>query len=275
MRTQKAYLGHLARLARHFRTSPDELSSEQLRAYFVELTVARRMSPAAIKQAMCAVQFLFDKVLDRKDDLPRLVYPRQERKLPTVLSQHDVARIFENVSNLKHRALLMTAYAAGLRVSELVRLRVEDVDSTRMVIRVRQGKGRRDRTVMLARALLHDLREYWLAYHPKQWLFQGSRPDRHLSARSVQQVCRRAARRAGIRKRVTVHTLRHSFATHLHESGVDLRVIQVLLGHGSFKTTERYVHVSPERLASTPSPLDLLSRVELPGYSTGRQADAS
>jgi site-specific recombinase XerD len=169
-----------------------------------------------------------------------------------------VVRLFDAISNLKHRAILITAYAAGLRVSEVARLRVEDIDSKRMVIRVRQGKGQKDRYVMLSPRLLEILRNYWKAVRPQGYLFPGAAPDRHIAPNSVHKACARAARYAKLGKHVTVHTLRHSFATHLLEAGTDLRTIQVLLGHRSFNTTARYVHVATASLASTRSPLDRL-----------------
>lgn len=261
-RTQKLYVNHLARFARHVGKSPADCTREEVRGYLVHLATVKQASPSAMKQAVCALRFLYKRVLARKEDMPNLPIPKQKQTLPVVLSPEEVARLFEAAGSLKNRTILMTVYAAGLRVSELARLKITDIDSERMVIHIRQGKGRKDRTVMLAQSLLETLREYWLAYRPgRAWLFPGDRPDRHLSPRSVQKICRRAAVRAQLRKRVTVHTLRHSFATHLNEAGADMRVIQVLLGHASYRTTMRYVHVSPERLVKTPSPLDIMNKV--------------
>jgi integrase/recombinase XerD len=173
-----------------------------------------------------------------------------------VLSQDEMARFLDALRNPKHRALLMTAYAGGLRLSEVARLRVEDIDSARMVIHVRQGKGHKDRDVMLSPRLLAVLREYWATYRPKPYLFPGGEPDRPVSPRTVQMVCQRALKASGLSKHVHVHTLRHSFATHLLESGTDLRTIQVLLGHHSFSTTARYLHITTAALKSTRSPFD-------------------
>jgi site-specific recombinase XerD len=167
-----------------------------------------------------------------------------------------MARFLDALRNPKHRALLMTAYAAGLRLSEVARLRVEDIDSARMVIHVRQGKGHKDRDVMLSPRLLAVLREYWATYRPKPYLFPGREPDRPVSPRTVQMVCQRALEASGLSKHVHMHTLRHSFATHLLESGTDLRTIQVLLGHHSFSTTARYLHITTAALKSTRSPFD-------------------
>ena len=202
--------------------------------------------------------FFFRETLGR-DDVPASLAPvKQPRTLPVVLGPDELARFFAAITNLKHRALLMTAYAAGLRVSEVTRLRVADIDSARMVIRVRRGKGQKDRYVMLSPRLLEVLRAYWKAARPGDFLFPGAGPDRPLTTGSVRKVCPRARRAAGLGKQVTVHTLRHSYATHLLESGTDLRTIQVLLGHHSFNTTARYVHVSTASLPSTRSPFDLL-----------------
>jgi integrase/recombinase XerD len=254
-RTQKAYLGHVGRFAKHFGKSPADLTNDDVRAYHLHL-VNVKSSSAAIRQAVCALRFLYKRVLDRKEDVPNLPFGRREYPLPVVLSVNEMVRLFGAVTNTKHKAILMTLYAAGLRVSEVTALRVGDIDSERMVINVRQGKGKKDRTVMLAESLLKTLREYWQAHRPgRNYLFPAEHSNRHLSSRSVQKIVRRAAAQARTRKRVTVHTLRHSFATHLSEAGADLRVIQVLLGHSSYNTTMRYVHVSAERFGSHPKSL--------------------
>jgi integrase/recombinase XerD len=267
-RTQKTYISHVARFARHFGKSPADLSNDDVRAYHLHL-VNIKSSSAAIRLAVCALRFLYKNVLRRKEEVPDLPFGRREHTLPVVLSVDEMTRLFGTVVNIKHKAILMTVYAAGLRVSEVVALRIGDIDSSRMVINVRQAKGKRDRTVMLAESLLKILREYWRAHRPgNDYLFPSGRSHERISARSVQKIVRIAASRAGIRKRVTVHTLRHSFATHLSEAGADLRVIQVLLGHTSYNTTMRYVHVSPERLAATPSPLDMMSNILKPAHST-------
>jgi integrase/recombinase XerD len=187
-----------------------------------------------------------------------VVSPKKEMKLPVILSAAEVAQFLAAITSLKHRAILMTAYATGLRVSEVVALQVADIDSSRMVIRVRQGKGHKDREVMLSPRLLAVLREYWKMVKPKNWLFPGQIPDRPLTAKSVSNACVKAGRNAGLDKHVTVHTLRHSFATHLLESGTNIRTIQLLLGHRSLRTTAVYTHVSAGSLQATQSPLDRL-----------------
>jgi integrase/recombinase XerD len=242
--TIEAYVRCVARFARHFRSSPDLLGPEQVRAYLLHLLQERHVSLSYYKLTRCALRFFYRETLGR-DDVPQSLAPvKQPRTLPVVLGPDELARFFAAVKNLKHRALLMTAYAAGLRVSEVTRLRVTDIDSARMVIRVRHGKGQKDRYVMLSPRLLEGLRAYWRAARPGDFLFPGAGAGRRLTA--------------GLDKHVTVHTLRHSFATHLLESGTDLRTIQVLLGHHSFSTTARYVHVATASLPSTRSPFDRL-----------------
>jgi integrase/recombinase XerD len=256
--TIKAYVRAVARFARYFHCSPDRLGREHVRAYLLHLLNEQHVSHSYYKLTRCALRFFYRETLGR-DDVPASLAPvKQPRSLPVVLGPDELARFFAAVKNLKHRALLMTAYAAGLRVSEVTRLRIADIDSARMVIRVRHGKGQKDRYVMLSPRLLEVLRAYWKAARPSDFLFPGAAADRPLTTGSVRKVCSRARRAAGLDKHVTVHILRHSFATHLLESGTDLRTIQVLLGHHSFSTTARYVHVATASLPSTKSPFDRL-----------------
>jgi integrase/recombinase XerD len=263
--TIEAYVRCVARFARHFRASPDLLGPEQVRAYLLHLLQERHVSLSYYKLTRCALRFFYRETLGR-DDVPQSLAPvKQPRTLPVVLGPDELARFFAAITNLKHRALLMTAYAAGLRVSEVTRLRVTDIDSARMVIRVYRGKGQKDRYVMLSPRLLEILRAYWKAARPGDFLFPGAGPDRPLTTGSVRKVCCRARRAAGLGKQVTVRALRHSFATHLLESGTDLRTIQVLLGHRSFSTTARYVHVATAALAATRSPFDRLELTERGG----------
>jgi len=258
-KTIQAYVRCVARLARHFHTSPDRLGAEDVRAFLLHLLQERRVSPSYYNQARSALRFFYHVTLGRDDVADTIAPARQTRALPVVLSTGEVERFFAAIGPLKHRALLMTAYAAGLRVSEVTQLRVPDIDSARRVIRVRQGKGRKDRYVMLSPRLLEVLRTYWKAVRPHDFLFPGADPQRPISTASVRQACYRARLLAGMGKPVTVHTLRHSFATHLLEAGTDLRTIQVLLGHRSFNTTARYVHIATASLPSITSPLDRLA----------------
>jgi integrase/recombinase XerD len=204
------------------------------------------------------LRFLYRVTLGRNDILDAIPPVKQPRTLPVVLSPGEVARFFAAIRNVKHRAILMTAYASGLRVSEVTQLKVADIDSQRMVIRVCQGKGRKDRYVMLSPRLLEALRDYWKGVRPRDFLFPGAVFDKPITTGSIKKVCQRARKSAGLDKRITAHTLRHSFATHLLEAGTDLRTIQVLMGHHSFSTTARYVHVATASLPSVTSPFDRL-----------------
>jgi integrase/recombinase XerD len=263
-RTVQVYVERVAKFAQHFGKSPEKLGSADVRAYLVHLVHKRHVSWSYYNQALCALRFVYNITLGKDWILKSIVCPKQEKKLPVVLSPAEVGQFFQAITNLKHRAILMTAYAAGLRVSEVVALRVEDIDSQRMVIRVRQAKGRKDRYVMLSPRLLDLLREYWKARRRRAelrsspWLFPGQNPDRPMTSKPVHDACKDVREASGLSKRVTVHALRHSFATHLLESGTDIRTIQVLLGHRSIKTTALYTHVSTATLEATHSPLDRL-----------------
>ncbi|MDY7080743.1 MAG: tyrosine-type recombinase/integrase [Chloroflexota bacterium] len=261
-RTHEAYLGHLRRFLNHFGRAAETLTGDELREYFLDL-VHSGISHSYQNQAISAVKFLYRHVLRRPevlDDLPRPV--RKKKQLPAVLNRDEVRRFFEAVDNLKHRAVLLVIYAGGLRVSEAARLKVSDVDGERKQVFVRSGKGGKDRYTVIGEAALEALREYWRVYRPHDWLFPGSRPDAHISPRTIQTVFKQARDEAGIRKDATVHTLRHSFATHLLEDGVDLRYIQELLGHEDVRTTQRYTHVSNRRIGRVRSPVDDLTLKE-------------
>lgn len=190
--------------------------------------------------------------------IEHIPFPKQEKKLPVILSREEVARVFQTVENLKHRTILMTLYATGLRISEALSLELPDIDSSRMLVRVRQGKGKKDRYVPLSETLLEQLRSYWRHYRPGSWLFPGQDPRQPLEKSSIQRVCQEAGRRAGLTKRLHPHQLRHCFATHLLEAGTDLRTIQVRLGHRSLQTTSVYLHVAAQAPASMPPAQDLL-----------------
>lgn len=261
-RTRRTYLGHARRFLRALadhRGLPDEA---RIRAHLLHLLEERKVSHSYVNQRVSALEFLYARVLDLPAAVARLPRPKRGRKLPTVLGREEVRRLLARIRNPKHRAIVMLLYAAGLRVSEVVRLRCEDVDLERGLITVRRAKGRKERVVMLADVAATAVRAYRDAYRPTDWLFPGARKGRHLHARSVQHLLKRAARRAGLDKKVTPHTLRHSFATHLLENGTDLRFIQELLGHASSTTTEIYTRVSRGRLARIRSPLDELMEGE-------------
>lgn len=256
--TQRSYLHAVTKFSRYFERSPDRLGLEDVRAFQVYL-VSQGISWGSLNQIVCALRFFYGVTLDRAEIPERIVYARTPRKLPTILSADEVVRFLEAVPSLKARAALTTAYAAGLRASEAASLKVADIDSDRMVIQVRHGKGAKDRTVMLSTQLLTILRTYWRLAHPQDFLFPGRSPDTPITTTCLHAACRSATKAAGLTKRVSVHTLRHSFATHLLESGVDIRIIQVLLGHNQLSTTARYTHVATTTIATTQSPLDRLN----------------
>jgi integrase/recombinase XerD len=255
--TQRSYVHAVAKYARFFGRSPETLDLEDVRIFQVHL-VAGGMSWPALNQTVCALRFLYGVTL-RQAELPeRIVYAREPQKLPVVLSTEEVVRFLEAVPSLKCRAALTTAYAAGLRASEVASLKVADIDSSRMVIRVEQGKGGRDRYVMLSAQLLDILRAYWRLTRPRHWLFPRQDGEHPIHPTTLNAACRSACAAAELGKRVTVHTLRHSFATHLLESGTDIRIIQALLGHRNVNTTARYAQVAISTIRGTPSPLDHL-----------------
>jgi integrase/recombinase XerD len=256
LETQRNYQHHITGLARFYMTSPDQISLEEIREYQVYLINERRQSPPAVNQFVSAAKFFYNVTLETPWPEGALVRARVPRKLPMILSPEEVALFFDYVPSLRYRAALMTAYGAGLRVSEVVALKVADVDSQRMLLRVEQGKGNKDRYAMLPQRLLHVLRIWWRAARPPFWMFPSWRRGRHMNCGALQLACREAARRAGLTKRVTVHTLRHSFATHLLEQGSDIRVIQALLGHSNIQTTAHYAGVSSRLISQTRSPLD-------------------
>ena len=263
--TQRAYVHYISGLAQFYQTRPDQLGLEEIREYELHLLDQRRLSPQSINTFVSAVKFLYTVTLETPWPEGALPRPRIPQKLPVVLSTVETHELFQHVATIRYRAALMTAYGAGLRVSEVAGLRVGDIDSRRMLIRVRQGKGKKDRYAMLSPRLLEVLRCWWRSQHPagqphqaapEDWLFPGFRRGQHMNIASLQTACREAARLAGLSKRVTVHTLRHSFATHLLERGTHTRIIQVLLGHSRIDTTARYVQVSPSTIAKTSSPLE-------------------
>jgi integrase/recombinase XerD len=257
-RTIKAYLRCVSNFARHFGKSPDELGPAHIREYQLYLVKQKQCSWAVFNQTVCALRFFYNTTLGCKEMIEEIPYPRFEKRLPVVLSQTEVDALLRALKNLKHRALLTTIYATGLRVSEATNLLITDIDSSRMIIQVRQGKGRKDRFVMLSPNLLTLLREYWKTYHPRHWLFPGQSRRRPINNATAYRICQQAAAAAKLSKSISPHTLRHSFATHLLEAGTDLRTIQLLLGHRNLKTTAVYLHVSTLALRSTTSPLDLL-----------------
>ncbi len=258
--TRRLYLGHVRRFLENSVREPD--SGEEIRRWSLAL-LSKGRSHSYVNQALSALRFFYRHVLDEPAPTVRVPRPKRKRQLPRVLSEHAVRRFLEALETPKSRALAFTLYSTGLRVGEAVRLKVPDIDSDRMMIHVREGKGQKDRYVMLSPVLLEILREYVRGERPSDWLFPaGHRRDRHITARTVQRQVAAAADRAGIRKKVTPHMLRHSFATHLLEAGTDLRYIQKLLGHTQIKTTVLYTHVARKDAVQVESPVDRLFREE-------------
>jgi integrase/recombinase XerD len=261
--TQQSYIYAVAKFSRHFGRSPDRLGPEDVRAYQLHL-IAQRRSWSHVNQTVSALRFFFGVTLGRPDANERVIAAREPQRLPVVLSGEEVVRFLEAVPSLRNRVALTTPYGAGLRVAEVAALETSAIDSSRMLIRIVEGKGGKDRYVMLSPQLLRILRTYWRLARPGRWLFPGQDPTQPVSVATLQDACREAARRAELSKPVTVHTLRHSFATHLLEAGTDIRIIQALLGHARLSTTARYTQVATHLIAGTPSPLDRLSLVVTP-----------
>src|SRR5215831_827225 len=274
-RTAKTYVRIVHDFAQYFHCAPNQLGPEQIRQYQAHLFAVKKLTPATVSQYASALRFFFVKTLRRHFLAEYIPFPKQPRRLPTVLSPEEVARLIDAASNLYHRTLLMTLYSTGMRRAELCRLRVNDIDSTRMMIRIQQGKGRRDREVPLSPTLLATLRAYWCWMKPRTFLFPGTvkgcRADVSITPNMVWLACREAAQAAGITKHLSPHTLRHSYASHLLEAGADLRTIQVLLGHSKLEHTLVYLHVSPKHLQAIASPLDALELSSLDQVKRSRR----
>jgi integrase/recombinase XerD len=265
--TINSYLRTVEEFSRRFNCSPDRLGPRHIREYQAELFKKRKFSPNTVAQRLAALRFFYTKTLKKVWSIEETPYPKKTLRMPTILSQEEVARLIDAARPPLHRTLLMALYATGLRRAELARLKVSDVDSKRMIIHIRGGKGRKDRDVMLSPKLLEVLREHWrgLRRKPSAWLFPGNRwhtGDTPITTKVVWDACNEAAQRAGLQKDVHPHTLRHCFATHLLEAGADLRTIQILLGHRDLKETTIYLHLSQRHLHATASPLDSLKLKE-------------
>jgi integrase/recombinase XerD len=271
--TREYYLRTLTRFAQYFRRPPDQLTQDHIRRYQTYLLHERRLHPHSVRREVAALRFFYVKTLRRRylvDDTP---YPKVPRRLPTVLTPEEVQRLIAAARTLTERAMLMVLYSTGVRNAELRHLQVRDIDSRAMLIHVSHAKGGRDRFVPLSPMLLATLREHWRWMKPKTWLFPGTlhnwRADRPMTPKVVWDACRTAAARAGLTKRVSAHTLRHSFATHLLEAGADIRTIQLLLGHAQVRHTVIYLHLSPRHLQAVVNPLDALT---IPGLETVRRS---
>jgi site-specific recombinase XerD len=271
-RTLETYLHHVVRFSQHFGRSPDQLGPEEIRAYQLYLLQEQHASWSLFNQAVCALRFLYRVTLQAPFAVTMIPYGTKPKSLPAVLSRAEVARLFALVPQPLERLILQTTYACGLRASEVLSLRVGDIDSSRMLLWVRHGKGNKDRGVPLSPALLQALRAHWQRLRPTTWLFPGRTPTGQRSLGALQRVIRRAVMAAGFTKKVSLHTLRHSYATHLLEAGVDLLTIQRLLGHRDLQTTARYVHLTAGQLARTPGLLEGLPTVPTEPAPTPPQA---
>lgn len=272
LNTQRSYVEQVSRFARHFNKSPEQLGPEDIRAYQVYLTSERKLAPSSVIIAVAALRFVYKVSLKKNWHLEDVIpAPKIPQKLPVVLSPEEVLQFLSCIDNTKHHAILTTCYAAGLRISEAVCLKIGDIDSQRMVIRVDQGKGQKDRYVMLSPTLLEILRTWWRVNKPRDWLFPGDIAGQHITTFAVGRACQKARTISKLRKELTPHSLRHAFAVHLLESGTDVRSIQLLLGHRSLATTARYLRIATSKVCSTASPLDLLPH---PGSTDSEPATA-
>jgi integrase/recombinase XerD len=256
--TIRLYLYAVREFAKHFGKPPDQLGAEHIRQYQLFLIKDKQASQSTCIQLVCALRFFYTHTLNHKIEIERIPFPRRERKLPLILSREEVQALLEAPGDLRHRAMLAILYGSGLRVSEVARLKVADIDSARNVLWVRSGKGRRDRQALLPPKLRELLRCYWRSQRPTDWLFPGADPTQPISVKTIFRACRQAARSAGIARSVHPHLLRHAFATHLLEAGVNLRTIQFLLGHANLETTARYLQVADVNVRATTSPLESL-----------------
>jgi integrase/recombinase XerD len=254
--TQKGYLMGVTHFARYFGKLPDKLGENEVKEYFLHLVRDKHASYGVLNVAYCALKFIYGVTLERPWEMEKIPRMKRPVRMPVILDKEEVHRLIVLTDNLKHRAILMMAYASGLRISEVAHLKVSDIDTARMAVLVRQGKGKKDRYTILSKKALVTLSQYLEAYQPTSWLFPGATPGTPITESSIAAVMRAAKKRAIITKRATIHTLRHSFATHLLEGGTDIRAVQSLLGHKSLRTTIIYLHVSPQRLSRVTSPLD-------------------
>lgn len=257
-KTQAAYLGYMKKFVRYFGRSPAKMGEKEIREYLYHLITGKDLGDSSINSAYSALKFFYETTLCRDWNMAKIPRRKPEKRLPVVLDGSEIKQLLVVTANLKHRAILMITYSAGLRVSETAHLKVSDIDSKRMQLRVAQGKGKKDRYALLSSVTLNLLRDYWRQYRPFSWLFPGRLPDRPISTRAIQKTFEKAKRKAGIQKPATVHTLRHSFATHLLEAGTDIYRVQKLMGHTTPKTTAIYIHLRRQDLLKVISPLDSL-----------------
>ena len=259
-KTKKSYMSHIKRFSSFINKNLDEIVNKDVRQYSLFLLEDRNLSHSYVNQSISAIRFLCNEVLKQNKIIELISRPKKEHRLPNVLSFQDVTKILGALKNEKHKTILFLTYSAGLRVGEVIKLQSQDIDSQRMLIHIVQGKGKKDRYTVLSEIALEQLRKYYKLYKPEKWLFPGQNSKEYITERTVQRVFENACIAAKITRKATVHTLRHSFATHLLEGGIDLRYIQELLGHSSSKTTEIYTHVTQKSISNIQSPLDKLMK---------------
>ncbi len=272
-RTQTHYVSAVRGLAAYYRIAPDRLSARQVQDYVLYLMQERRLGWSTVNTIVAGLKFFYGQTLKRLDVGLSIPQRRTPRRLPEIYSAQDLQRLFAAPTNLRDRALLMTTYGGGLRVSEVIRLQIPDIDSQRHLFHIHSGKGDKDRYTLLSPRLVEELRAYWRRHRPALWLFPGKNPQQHLSHDTARRIFSRARWMAGITKKGSIHVLRHSFATHLLEAGVDVRTIQILLGHSSIRSTTWYLHMTQKTLDATQSPLELLDLSHLPSFA--RQEESS
>lgn len=266
-KTIESYIRHVKRYAQHFNKSPDELGIDEVREYLHYLITEKKLSSSYINSAYSGLKFFYEITLKRPWDVKEIPRMKKSKKLPTVLSMDEVKRIFDVTTNIKHKAIFVTIYSGGLRISEACNLKISDIDSSNMQIKVRDGKGNKDRYTLLSSENLKVLREYFKYQRPKLWLFPGIPPSNPICNRTVQKVFKNSKNKAGIKKAATVHTLRHCFATHLIESGAGIYHIQRLMGHTNPKTTSKYIHLTRSDVLNVKSPFDIMMGEEYAGNS--------
>ena len=269
-KTQTAYLSAVAGLAQYCKQSPDRINNEKIQRYLLYLKEERELSWSSCNIVVCGLRFFYSKTLGKTSTSLSIPPRKQQTRLPEIFSFKELERLFVSASSPKRRALLMTTYAAGLRVSEVVNLKVSDIDGERMTIRVEQGKGNKDRYTILSKRLLEELRLYWKMYRPRIWLFPSQNPKKSMHIGTAQKIYYQEKERAGLTKGRGIHTLRHCFATHLLEAGTDLRTIQIMMGHNSITTTMVYLQVTRKRLESLQSPFDLLDLSQINNFQHKR-----
>ena len=258
--TQESYLRSVSGLAGHYKISPDTITGDQLKSYCLFLANERKLEWSTINTITAGICFFYTETLGRKDIALSIPKRKTPKRLPEILAKDELRAVFSSVKNQKHRTILMTTYGCGLRISEVISLKPSDIDSSRMMVRIEKGKGDKDRYTILSPRLLRELRSYWKAYRPdpEGWLFPNRNTKERLTRATPHLIFKKAIKKAKITKKVTYHSLRHAFATHLLEAGTDIRTIQILLGHSSITSTSKYLHVARKNISSAKSPLDLL-----------------